>query len=243
MKKLLIAGVVIVVLVVILVFFVLSKLNSLVAKAIEKEGSEATQTSVRVSGVDISLRDGRGSIKGLKVESPEGFNARTAFSLADVILDIDIKSVREDPIVIDEIRIRAPVINAEITRTGDSNIDRLRTRVQTYAAGTGGKSGKSSGQTKRIRIERFVFEEGRVEVDASALGLEKRTIALPEIQLEDIGGTNGAPPDEIARIILTTVAERTTSEIANSEIDRLVREKLGASPVDKVKDLLRKLPR
>ena len=130
MKKLLIVGVIAVVLIVVLVFVVLSNLDSLVAKAIEKYGSEVTQTSVHVSGVDISLREGRGSIKGLKVESPDGFEARTALSLDDVAIAIDIKSIREDPIVIDEIRIQAPVVNAEITRTGDSNIDELRKRVQ-----------------------------------------------------------------------------------------------------------------
>ena len=97
------------------------------------------------------------------------------------------------------------------------------------------------GRGKRIRIERFVFEEGRVEADASALGLEKRTIVLPEIRLDDVGGTNGAPPDEITKIILTAIAGKVTSEIADSEIDRLVKEKLGGSAIDKAKDLLKKI--
>jgi uncharacterized protein involved in outer membrane biogenesis len=241
MKKLFIIGAVAIAVIVISAFLLLSNLNSLVAKAIEKHGSEATQTSVRVSGVDISLRDGRGSIKGLQVASPDGFEARTAFSLDDITVDIDIKSVREDPVVINEIRIRTPIVNAEITKTGASNIDELRKRVQAYAAGTAGKSGESGERTKRIRIEQFVLEEGRVEVDASALGLEKRTIVLSEIRLGNVGGTNGAPPDEIARIILTAVAGKVTSEIAGSELDRLVKEKLGGSLTDKAKGLLEKI--
>jgi len=241
MKKLLIVGAVAIALIVIFAFFLLSNLDSLVAKAIEKHGSEATQTSVRVSGVDISLRDGRGSIKGLQVASPDGFEARTAFSLDDIAVDIDIKSVRENPVVIDEIRVQSPVVNAEITKTGASNIDELRKRVQAYTSGTAGESGKSGKQTKRVRIERFVFEKGRVEVDASALGLEKRTIMLPEIRLDDVGGTNGAPPDEIARIILAAVAGKVTSEVAGSELDRLVKEKLGGSLTDKAKGLLEKI--
>lgn len=241
MKKLLIAAGVIIALIVVIALVALSNLDSLVAKAIEKHGSEVTQTSVRVSGVSISLRDGRGSIKGLKVASPEGYEARTAFSLDDITVEINIKSVREDPVVINEIRIRAPVINAEITKTGSSNIDELRKRVQTSTAGNGGESAESGETAKRIRIERFVFEKGRVEVDASALGIEKRTIELPEIRLDDVGGANGAPPDEIARIILTTVAGKATSEIAGSELDRLIEEKLGGSLGDKAKGLLEKI--
>ena len=241
MKKLLIAGIAVIVLIVVIVFFLLSNLDSLVAKAIGKHGSDVTQTSVRVSGVDISLRNGRGSIKGLQVASPDGFETRTAFSLDDIAVEIDIKSVRKDPVVIEEIRIQAPVVNAEITKTGASNIDELRKRVQAYAAGTAGESGESGDRTKRIRIERFAFEKGRVEVDASALGLEKRTLVLPEIRLDDVGGTNGAPPDEIAKIILTAIAGKVTSEIAGSELDRLVKEKLEGSLKDKAKGLLEKI--
>ena len=242
MKKILIiAGVVVIVLIAVAVIFLFSNLNSLVAKAIEKHGSDVTQTNVSVSGVDISFREGRGSIKGLRVASPDGFKARNAFSLDDIIVDIDIKSVREDPVVIDEIRIQAPIVNAEIMKTGASNIDELRKRVEAYTGGTTGEGGESSGDATRVRIKIFVFEKGRIEVDASVLGLEKRTIVLPEIRLNDVGGTNGAPPDEIARIILTTVAKKVTAEIAGSEVDRLIKDKLGDSITDEAKSLLEKI--
>ena len=244
MKKKVIAGGIAIVAIVIAVaaFYLLSNLNSLIAGAIEKHGSDVTDTSVSVSGVDISLREGRGSIKGLRVASPEGFEASDAFSLGDITVDIDLTSVREDPVVIDEIRIRAPVVNAEVTRTGASNIDELRKRVQAYAAGASGGGGdKSGGETKNFRIKRFVFEQGRIEVDASALGVEKRTITLPEIRLSDVGGASGAAPDEIAKVILTTVAKQVMSEITSSEVNRLVKDQLGDSIADQAKGLLKKI--
>lgn len=241
MKKfLLIAGVVLIAVFVVFVFLLVSNLNGLVAKAIEKGGSEATQTEVAVGGVDISLRDGRGSIKGLTVASPDGYAARTAISLGDIVLDIDIESLRNDPIVLDEVRIQAPVVNAEITKDGQLNISELRRRVEEYAAKAVKGGGESSGSEKRIRIERFVFEQGRVTIDASALGMEKRTIDLPEIRLEDVGGSAGAPPGEIAKIVLATLAERTGNEITGSGLDRLINEKLGGSAVDRAKELLKK---
>jgi len=237
MKKVLIALIVVVVVIVVAALVLFSNLNSLIAKAIEKHGSDVTQTSVSVSGVDVSLREGRGSIKGLRVASPHGFESRDAFSLDDITLDIDVQSLREDPIVIDEIRIQAPIINVEITKTGASNIDKIRENIQAYRAGSTG-GGESSGRTKRIRIKQFVLEKGRVEVDVSALGLENRTVELPEIRLSDVGGTGGAPPDEIAKVILAAVAKKVSSEIASSQLDRLVEEKLGGSVTDKAKGLL-----
>lgn len=241
MKKVLIIVAVVVILIAVGVYFLLSNLNSLVAGAIEKNGSDVTQTSVNVSGVEIALRDGRGSIKGLRVANPDEFEAPYAFSLEDITLDIDIKSLRDDPIVIEEVRIQAPTVSAEITETGASNIDELRKRVQEYSAGSKGEGDESGRAAKRIRIQQFVFEKGSVEVDASALGLEKRTIELPEIRLSDVGGESGAPPDAIAKIVLTAVAKKVTSEIAGSEIDRMIKEKLGGSITDKAKGLLDKI--
>jgi len=246
MKKLFIAAAVIagiaIVVAAALIFLLYSNLDKLVAKGIEKYGSEATGTKVSVTGVDISLREARGSIAGLTVASPEGFDARTALSLDDITVAIDIKSLREDPIVVNEIRIKAPVVSAEITETGRSNIEELKKRIEEYAAKPGGgEGGGTNVKTSKLRIERFVFEEGRIEVDASALGIEKRSIVLPEIRLDDIGGPAGATPDELAATILKTLAARTTSTIAGSEIDRLINEKLGGSAVDKAKGVLEKI--
>ncbi len=238
MKKILVAVIVIVVVIVIAAVLLFSNLDSIVAKAIEANGGNVTNTKVRVAGVDLSLREGRGTVRGLTVANPHGFEARDAFTLEEITLDIDIESLRGEPIIVDEIRIKAPIVNAEITKTGASNIEKIRENVKAYTSGGGERS---SGREKMIRIKSFVFEQGRVEVDVSALGLENRTIELPEIRLSDVGGENGAPPDEIAKIILMEVGTKVSREIAGSQLDRMIQEKLGGSITDKAKGLLDKI--
>lgn len=242
-KKIIIGGIAIVVIAIVAgALYLLSNLNSFVAGAIEKYGSEVTDTRVGVSGVDISLREGRGSVKGLTVANPRGFKADNAFSLGDITIDIDLASVREDPIVIEVISIQAPVINVEFTEAGTSNIDELRKQVQSHTTGASGGSGAHTDEEiDNLRIKLFVFEQGSVEVDASALGVEKQTIALPEIRLNDVGGASGAAPDEIAKVILTTVTNKVLSEIANSEASRRIKEQLGDSATDGAKKLLKKI--
>jgi hypothetical protein len=240
MKKLIIGVVVVAAIaVVVAIFYLASNLNSLVAAAIEKNGSDVTDTSVKVSGVEISLREGRGSIEDLQVANPEGFESSDAFSLGDITVDLDLGSVREDPIVIDEVRIEAPVIFVELTEKGASNIDALRKSIQAHTGGSGGSS--SGGDEKNIRIKKFVFEKGRIEVDASALDIKERTLELPEINLNDVGGPNGAPPDQVAKLIFTAVAKKVGSEIASSEVNRLIKDQLGESLSDKAKGLLEKI--
>ena len=56
------------------VYLLLSNLDSLVERGIEKFGSEAAGTKVSVDRVAIDLRQGRGSILGLTVANPPGFS-------------------------------------------------------------------------------------------------------------------------------------------------------------------------
>jgi len=241
-KVVIIISILVLVVVGITIPFLLSNLNAIVAKAIERNGSEVTDTSVGVSGVDISLREGKGSIKGLRIANPEGFHARDAFTLGNITVDIDLESVTKNPIVLDEIRIEAPVVIAEVTKKGESNIEALRERVQSYTGGGGGGNKGGDGDSKRIRIKRFVFEAGSIEVDASAFGVEKRTVKLPEIRMSDVGGASGGTPDEIAKEILTAVTRKVTTEIASSEVDRILKKRLGDESVtDKAKGLLDKI--
>ena len=239
MKKVLIVLAIVVVVIVVGVYILLSNLNSIVAGMIEKHGSEATQTAVTVSEVDISIRDSKGSIKGLKVANPEGFDAASAFEMDDITLAIDAQSLRGSPLVVEEIRILAPVVFAEFTGKGNSNINQLRKNVDDYTAGKKGEAEEETGE-KRMIIKEFIFEEGRIEVDASALGAGKRTVTLPEIKMTNIGGEEGATPGEVAAIILKTVAGKAASRIAGSELKSVIEEKLSGSGAEKAKDLLKK---
>lgn len=241
MRKLLIIVAVVIVLIAVFAFLLLSNLDSLVAKAIESNGSEVTGTGVSVSGVDIALREGRGTIEGISIANPDGYTAPHAFTLDDITLDLDLKSLGDEPIVIDEIRIKAPVVYAEFAENGSLNINELKKRIEGFTASDGEEDEGPDGPSKRMRIVRFVLEKGRIEVDASALGLEKRTVELPGIDLGDVGGSGGETPDGIAKAILGHVARRSAAEVARSGASRLIEEKLGGSVTDETKGLLKKI--
>ncbi len=223
------------------IFFFLSNLNSIIAQVLEEQGSRVVATDVAVSGVDISLREGRGTIAGLSIASPDGFDTRHAFTLGEITVDIDLDSVREDPIVIDEIRVQAPVVNAEFLQGGSSNIGELQKNLQQYAASPEGGGDQKSDDVKRIRIRRFVFENGHIEVDATALGLEARSLDLPAIRLDDIGGAEGARPDAIAQAVLGALTRKATAEITRAEIDKKVRGIVADEVGEKAQGLLDKI--
>ena len=62
-------------------YFVYSNLDEIVRTAIEEYGSQVVGTSVSVSGVSISLTEGKGTIKELRVAEPKGFGSFLPFSV------------------------------------------------------------------------------------------------------------------------------------------------------------------
>ena len=200
--------------------FVMTNLNAIITEVIETQGTKVAETEVRVAGVDVSLKDGRGTLAGLTVANPSGFANDRAFGLGEITVDLDLGSVRKDPFVIEEIVVREPVVSAEFLESGALNLDRLRKSIQGYIPEKSDGSGENS--EKKVRIRSFTFEEGRIEVDASALGLESRTLELPAIRLTEVGGDSGARSDEVAKVVMDALTTKALSAVARAEVEKQV---------------------
>ena len=235
-KPVIVVAAVAVVVIVAAAIFLTSNLGAFLAAAIEKAGSEATGSPVEVTGAKLSLRQGRGEVAGLSVGNPVGFSGEDVFDLEDIVLDLDLASLKSEPIVIDEIRVDGPRVRAEFLRDGSLNLDVLRHRLQDSAPRE-----PAGAAPAKLRIARLHFADGEIAVDASALGLEPRTVKLPAFDLANLGGAEGATPDALAREILGAVAKQAARDVAGSEAQRLIEEKLGGSITVKAKDLLKGL--
>ena len=225
MKKgriaLIIAGVVFVIIAAALIF-VWTNLDRIVKAAIERYGSEATQTAVRVDSVTIRLASGEGAIAGVTVANPKGFTTPHAFSLGKISTRIDTRTITKSPIVIDEIRIAAPQIVYEMNQSGASNIGLLKKNIQ-RSAGTPKKTkkeNKASGNEPKVRIKKLIIESGRIDVRVAALGDRPRKATLRRLVLRDIGGTKGATPSEIASQVMGILVDETVRTVGKKSAER-----------------------
>jgi len=207
--------------------YLYNSIDPIVKNAIEKYGSEITGTDVSVSSVDISLKSGRGTIRGIRVANPDGFSDDDAFELSEITVDIDVASLNKDPIVIQEVTIAEPVAKAILSARGDTNLGIIKRHVEAYQAGARGSSTgeKGAGYEKRIRILRFRFEEGVLHGDATALGGKTIERALSPVRLENVGGNNGSSPDaiakEITRAFLNSATDAVKSELRGRATEKL----------------------
>ena len=198
------------------VFVFLGNLNDIVRAAVEKVGSDMTQTNVSLNEVDIEITSGKGALRGFRVTNPKGFSDDDAFKFDEVT--IDVTTVRSDPVVIKEIVIQGPAVAYEFGDNGVSNLDQLNKNVQSKVGG-GDKSAKKSGDSPNIVIEYIYLRGGSLSVVAPLLN-EKLGVPLPTIHLKDIGKDGkGATPEEIADQVMQAILKGAQDAVTNAKID------------------------
>jgi hypothetical protein len=213
-------------------------LDSIVKNAIEKHGTEMAGASVRVSSVQIDVKEGRGTIRGLRIANPDGFSGGDAVSLGEITLDLDVESFRKEPYVIDQIRVEDPELRLELNDAGAANLDRLRSNVEAYAPSS---SGGGNAPTPLLRVARFDVTGGRMQLDATAVGGEAGERSVPEIALRDVGGAGGIPANQVGKEILRSVLRKAVEGAARDELTRLAKKELGEQVGDAVGGVLDKL--
>lgn len=230
-RNLIIAAIALLMVIVGIGVFLYNSIDGIVETAIEKYGTQIMGTKVSVGSVDISLKSGRGTIRDVSVANPDGFSSHDMFKLHEITVDIDVASLKKDPIVIDEVTISAPEIHVEANANAQTNVSVLKGNVDKYQGATVPRERKEDGGfEKRFAIKKFVFEEGTVAIDATALGIEPVDAELPPVRLYDVGGPNGDTPDGIgktvARAFLNAVGNVVTNEVKDRATDK-AKEKAG----------------
>lgn len=217
--------VLIVIIVIIGLFSVFLSLDSLVATAIEKHGSQVTQTNVKVSSVNISLKEGQGAVNGLRIANPPKFSSNNAFSFKSITMKIDVSTLRKNPLVIDEVFIRAPHAVYEINDAGASNIDILKQNVYQYQRQQGRSKKDSVEKTAEDRkmnlvIRKLLMENGNIDIKIAAFNEKKLSAKLPRIQLTNIGQEKGISHGEVAEQVLAALVKNVGPAVARLNIEQ-----------------------
>jgi hypothetical protein len=235
-------------------YYLYSNLGSMVRVAIERYGSEATQSTVSVSSVTLKIQSGEGAIEGLKIHNPNGFSDGDAVQLGLASLSIDPQSVMgAAPIHIKEIVIDGPQVLYEQAANGGSNLDAIKRNVTAYgnkfAGGEQPSQTAPTGENKSERkliIDNLYVRNGKVAVNAAALGaagVPGVTEALPTIHLSNIGrAQGGATPAEVSKEVVGAISQEAARVGATALTDQLVKSgalgKNGAAIGGALKGLL-----
>jgi len=215
MKKILIGILVgVVVLGVVAVLVVASMLDSLVKAGLEKVGPQVTQTTFKVAQVKIGLFSGSGTLQGLVLGNPQGYKSDFAMKVGTASVSVEPKSLLSDKIHVRELVLLEPEISFEGTLGSKDNLSKIMENVQAAAGGKAGAAAKPApgsadpGAGKKIQVDHFLLRGAKVHLDMGlgGLGAAKTTVAIPDIELKDLGqGANGLTGAELTQIVLKEV--------------------------------------
>lgn len=201
-------------------------LNGLIKAAIEKYGTQITQTKVQVSIVKITPTASGGSISQLTISNPPGFSSPNLIVLNTISIKIDVSTLRQNPIIIKEITFRSPQVFFEINLSGKSNIGVLRKNIITASEFTPPRLKQAGEKETKLVIRRLIVEEGQIHAAISGLEGRQLTEKLPRLELANIGNERGGfSPKEMAEEIIAAIINPVDS--AASELQAKTKEYLS----------------
>ncbi|MBA4149951.1 MAG: hypothetical protein H0X66_17705 [Verrucomicrobia bacterium] len=184
-------------------------LNTLVKSGVEKIGPIVTKTEVKLDSANLSPFSGKGELHGLFVGNPEGYKTPSAIKVKDIKVNLDIKSVTSDVVLVQSIVIEAPEITFEGGFSG-SNLRKLLDNISAVAAMDKSKSttGKPAEGGKRLKVESLLIKNAKVNISFTGMMGKSATVAISDIHLTNIGmDENGISTAELSRQVIKVVLQ------------------------------------
>lgn len=230
MKKLFIGAAVVAVVVLVAVMILVGNVEKIVKGALESVGSELLGTRVRVSTVDLDLKRGSGRISGFTVANPEGYSSAKAFKMETILLDLELGSLGKQPLVVEDLQIRDPVVRLEAREDGSSNLQTLLDNIRKNSTSADRKAAEGqpkpddARQDEPVRISFGSLAVTGVEVQASIPGQEDQRAVLPDIVMRDVGRGKGLTPAEIGTVVIGKVFAESLEAVLKKKMTEKVQE-------------------
>ena len=174
-------------------WWLFASLDGLVKQAIEHWGPQITGVAVRVASVKIEATEGRGTIRGLFVGNPRGFEAPHALTLGEMRLTIDPASIAKDVVVIKELLLVAPDVVYQRGK-GSNNLEVIQKNVDAWVAKNAGEKKADAGPGKKFVIENAIIRDGKAHFGTAL------AVPMPDLHLRDVGRkSNGATAGEAVK--------------------------------------------
>ncbi len=208
-KRLVLAGVLLLALVIGIVFYSIDRLARV---GIEKGATFALGVPTTLADFKLGIFAGTVGLNELHVTNPEGFTDDHFMQLNDGRLAVSLPTLRSDRIVVPELRLSGVNLNLERKLNG-SNYQKIIDNLERLKSPNSGKDKKPEGQSegKHFVVSNLIIEDVNVSVNTIPIGGKLTTIpvTIPKIEIRDIGTDtdNGLAMAELTGIIMKAILE------------------------------------
>jgi uncharacterized protein involved in outer membrane biogenesis len=228
-------GVILVVAFVVVAF----SLGAILKNRVEKIGPAATQVDVKLKSAEVWLFAWRVQLSGFTLGNPSGCRTPTSVELDKVSVRFAPGSMFSDKLVVDSIKIKAPVITLE-GGLRDNNLKKIEKNLDDYigssstAPNSAAPSSGSAKPEKKLQVNELVITGAKLQVNTKLTAGRTITLPIPDIHLTDLGaGPQGITSVEVGQRALHAVLIAATKAVAENA------GQLGNDAVEKGKGALK----
>jgi len=210
------------------VYYLFSSLDSIVASAIEKIGTEVTGTEVSVDRVHFKLRKGRGEIHGLHIANPQGYSSDSVFKFDQVALQIEPVSLTEPVIVFNEILIDGAVLTTEHKGGVSTNVEEVMQNIRSqFASDEEARPDPAPGEELRYMVEKLSFTN--ISLLVISPEFDNRTVTLDDLKRSNLGTRErGLSAQELAQAVVQPLIDNAQKRLTD-ELKSRARDEAGAA--------------
>ena len=197
-------------------------LDSVAKQAIEVQGSDALGVTVELDSIRIGVMSGEARLKALTVANPPGCTKEQLFTLGEGTVELTVRSLMEDTIVIPRIELDSLDVNLEPVENGKYNSEII---LENIARSLESATAREDETEKKIKVEYLVVRNIRVHYKT------EMWIAVPilidKIEMRDIGSDgSGVNMEELSSIVTAGIFAGIWREGAG-KLPRAILEGLG----------------
>lgn len=216
-----------------------SNLDGIVRQAIIDYGTAMTKAPISVEAVKIDAASGEGTISGLTIGNPAGFQTAHALKIQQLSLAIEPSSLTSQVIVIRKIAILSPEVTYE---KGDAmtNFDAIQHNIKQYT----GAQEKPENPTTRFIVEEFTMRHASAQASASFMKGKTIGVNLPDLTLHQIGKKEGGiSAGALGNTIANAMQKQLTGAINFNTLGKAAEDaaksvsKAASGALDKMKSL------
>ena len=186
-------------------------LGSTITTVANKVAPEYTGTPFSLDGVSVNPYTGKYRVTKLNLGNPEGYPVPTAFSVSNVLVDVEMTSLFTDTIHIREIRIDDPYASY-VSKDGTNNFEQIAANAKAKSGPEEKEEEKAEeekGPGKKVVIDKLTIAGARVKLKILP------EMPIPTITLTDIGKEEGGATWEEVGKTLSDAFMKSTSAIGD----------------------------
>ena len=196
MKALVKIGSIVFVLLLVAGVYIYLHFSDLAKNAAEKVASNALGVKVTISSLDVSLKEKKAVLHGLKIANPPGY--KKPYIITADKLHVELKAASKELVDINFVKVDGTVVNLEVNETG-VNIQDLRNLAQQ-------KKQRESVGSKQVRViaRKIVINTSTLNSSVSVLDKDLASLEIRPININGLGtGSNGKPAGQAVTEVMT----------------------------------------